>query len=154
MYKPNTTYRLIALFMALLIFATSSSIAIDIHYCSGKIKSFDFWGKAKSCHNMAIKNRKNCAHLPSMNTELGANCDESPKNCCENKSISLKSDHNQQVQPAELAFNDQRKSSLSAFHAIYLTDFDNIYFNVIVHQHYKPPLISRDIPVLIQSFLF
>lgn len=49
MNQISNTYRLIALSMALLMFATTLSFSIDMHYCNGELQSISLFGIAESC---------------------------------------------------------------------------------------------------------
>jgi len=46
------TYRSLSLLMAFLVFTSSISFAIDIHYCGGQVKSINLFGEAEKCHEM------------------------------------------------------------------------------------------------------
>ena len=68
----SSTYRLIALMMAFLMFFTSAGFTMDMHYCGGELKSVSFFGKAKTCHDMAGENetpKKDCPHHKKMMAE-------------------------------------------------------------------------------------
>ena len=60
MTTVNLKYRLLAFFMAALMFLTSAGFLVDFHYCQGELKSFNFFGKAPNCHEMAMSG--SCAH--------------------------------------------------------------------------------------------
>ena len=71
------TYRPIALIMAFLMFFTSISFAVDVHYCKGELKSLSIFGKAKSCHEQ--KAVSTCPHHAKMQKK------QEDSNCCDNK---------------------------------------------------------------------
>ena len=53
MNKISNTYQFTALMLAFLMFFTSTGFAINVHYCQGELKSFSFFGKSKTCNEMA-----------------------------------------------------------------------------------------------------
>ena len=66
MKSTSITYRIIALTMAFLMFFTSVGFTVDMHYCQGKLKTFNFFGKAKSCHEVG-EGMKDCPFHAQMN---------------------------------------------------------------------------------------
>ena len=147
----KSTYRLIAILMAFLMFFSSASYAVDMHYCQGKLKSISFFGKAKTCHDMAESAMKNCPHHKKMKAEEKG-CSED-KNCCSNKTVHFQSDQDQQVQNLDFVVSNQLQQFVIAFVAVFMANDFNIEHEAIAFAYYKPPLIQKDIPVLNQSFL-
>ena len=155
MNQLNKFYPLLAVSMALLIMISSTGLAVDMHFCQGKLKSINFFGEAKSCHEIAINDVISCKHHQgTMKNTQEDNYTKSKKECCENKFIYLQLDQDQQTYTNEIVLNQQLKQFLTAFQIVFLSGFDHIIVNVVAQKHYKPPLIPKDIPVLIQSFLF
>ncbi len=146
------SYRLLASFMALLMFTTSVGFSVDMHFCQGQLKSFNLFGKAKACHEM-VRNSPmpNCPHHQKMMEQMEG-CSKGKKGCCENKTLHFQFDQDQRVQNYEFVVSRQFKHFVTAFVAVF---FNNIYIEKDLHSfaHYKPPLIQQDIPILIQSFL-
>ena len=146
-------YRPFAYLMALLLFVTSAGFTVDLHYCQGKLKSFSFLGKAKSCHELKMVDSamKNCPHHQKMmQDKMG--CSED-KNCCSNKTKHFKSDQDQQIQTFDFVAGKQFTQFLIAY-AISLSDKPSVFQEESNDfARYKPPLILRDIPVVHQSFL-
>ena len=148
-----STYRLIALILAFLMFSTSVGFALDMHYCSGKLKSVNFFGKAKTCHEMTVEApMKNCPHHQKMVEQIQG-CSIENKDCCENKTLRFQSDQDQQVQTFDFVVNKQLQQFITAYVVIFFNNNFSIESDTPSFAHYKPPLILRDIPVLIQSFL-
>jgi hypothetical protein len=150
----RNTYHLIALTMAFLMFFTSAGLAIDMHYCGGELKSISFFGKAKTCHDMAGENEapmKNCPHHKKMMAEK-TSCSED-KDCCSNKTVLLQSDQDQKIQTTDFVISKEFKQFLIAYVLVFcMNDFD-FKRESANFAHYKPPLIQRDISVLNQVFL-
>lgn len=154
MVKRSRIYRSVALILAGLMFITSAGFTMDMHYCSGDLKSVSFFGKAKTCHEMTGEVGSLQKSCPRHNKMMEGNegCSED-KDCCSNKSVQLLSDQDQRVQTIDVVFTKQLKQFVIV-HAMGLFAEDlNLNRNSPSYTHYKPPLIQRDIPVLNQTFL-
>lgn len=150
----RSTYRIIAVMMAFLMFFTSAGFTMDMHYCGGELKSVSFFGKAKTCHDMAGENEtpmKDCPHHKKMMAEKKG-CSED-KDCCSNKTVQLQSDQDQKVQTNDFVVSKQLKQFVIAYVAVFFADDFDLQREATTFAHYKPPLIQRDIPVLNQTFL-
>ena len=148
-YKINT-YRILAFSLAFLMFFTSGGFSIDMHFCQGDFKSFSLIGKAKNCHELA--QTLTCKHH-KVSIQEEENCYKTEKkDCCENRTATLDSDQDQQIQTIDFTLTKEIKQFITAdIYAFYqdkLTKKEVIPFAL-----YRPPLIKRDIPILIQSFL-
>ncbi len=146
------SYRIFALTLALLMFVTSVGFSIDMHYCQGQLKSFCFFGKAESCHEMAETTPiKICPHHQKMMVQKEG-CSIDKKDCCKNRTLHIQSDQDLQVQTSNLILDKQLQQFVIAYVMAFITDFD-LKTGTPSFAHYKPPLIWRDIPVLNQTFL-
>ena len=132
---------------------SSTGFSIDLHFCQGQVKSFSLLGKAKSCHEQAAKShckkKQKACHAPrTTQNELG----KCKKDCCSNKTIKI--EQNQEAKKLQtLEITTSQVQFVTAFVQVFLlaeNDLDNI---IIPHLNYVPPLLNKDIPVLIQSFL-
>ena len=149
----NRTYqRIIALTLALLMLLTAVSFAVDMHYCKGELKSVSLFGKAKTCHEKAVEqNKPTCPHHQKM--AQSSDDDKVTKNdCCENKTTIIQADDDraksdlvaptfQQLQQFAIAY-------VLAFHTEITNDKQSIQ-----DIFYQPPVLSRDIYVLLEAFL-
>lgn len=153
MYYFSKTHRIIALSMALLMFATSMSFAIDMHYCGGELKNFSLFGKAKVCHEIedADKPMKNCPHHKKM-MEDKQEVLAKKKNCCENKTLHFQADEDLDVQIIDFSVSKEEQSPVSACEVSF-PKLAHMEREIPAFTLYKPPLIPKDIPTLIQSFL-
>ncbi|MEL6718903.1 MAG: hypothetical protein AAFP82_09330 [Bacteroidota bacterium] len=122
-------------------FITSISFAVDMHYCKGELKSFSLFGKAKSCHEK--KATHTCPYHAKMQQQQDNN------NCCENETAYVQAD-------IDKVFSSIEFTDIPLFIAVFVqvSLFENNFEpQVFAFEHYKPPLIERDIPILVQSFL-
>lgn len=149
MKSINNTYRFFALFMAFMMFVTSVGYAVDMHYCKGELKSFNFFGKAKSCHE--VTSMKNCPFHQEM-SEQHTESSMEKKGCCENKTHWVQSDQDQQVQTSGFVLKNHLQQFIIAYVHVFFLD-NVIQKKSLSFALYKPPLIQRDVPVLFQSFL-
>ncbi len=148
MHSINKTYRIISLTLALLIFISSVGFSIDMHYCQGQLKSISFVGKAKSCHEMdAPSAMQNCPHHKKM---LADKTDK--KGCCDDRTVLVQSDIDKNLQNAEIHTSPQLEQCIIAYVSVFLLG-NQLAHSTPNYTHYKPPILIRDIPVLIQSFL-
>ena len=85
----SSTYRLLAMFLAVLMFITSVGLTVDLHYCSGQLKTFSFIGKAKSCHDKSLMACPNHRKMMAQNEHDGIDTG----NCCSNKTLHFQFDH-------------------------------------------------------------
>lgn len=139
--------------MAMLVFVSSTGFSIDLHYCQGQIKSFSLIGEAESCHQKAEKQhckkqQKPCQAAQSTPGKLGS-C---KKNCCSNKTIKVESnDEAKKLQSTELS--QKQIKFLTTFIQVFLLEEIDLSKIIIPHLNYIPPLLNKNIPMLIQSFL-
>lgn len=149
----NKTYRLIALAMAFLMFFTSVGFTIDLHYCRGELKTFSLIGKAKSCHEIG-KGMKNCPHHNKMmKKEQSKENSIAQKGCCSNRTLHFQADYDQQTQVNNAVVNTlEFQSFVVAFVQIFLNS-PVLEIENLTYKYYKPPLIARDIYVLLETYL-
>ena len=133
--------------MALMMLTTSIGFAMDLHYCQGNLKSISFFSKAKKCHDMVAMT--NCSHHQEQQ-EQSQSCSEE-EDCCQNETFQFQSNQEKAIQTFDFVVNKQLQQFLTAYVMVLTMSFDEI--DTIPYTYYKPPLIHRDIPVLVQSFL-
>ena len=152
MSSGSITYRIISLSLAFLMFSTSVGFAVDMHYCQGKLKSVSFFGKAKTCHDMTdVTQMNNCPHHKKVMKQIENCSKEDKKDCCDNKTVHIHSDQDQAIQTLDFT-----NKQIPQFVIAYVVAFFNINLinsNIPSFSIYKPPIVPKDIPVLIQSFL-
>lgn len=134
--------------MAFIMLLSTTGFSIDLHFCQGQIKSLSFIGEAKSCHSQTTKPCSSKKKACSIKT-TEKDCQ---KDCCSNKTIIVDaSDADQKIPNTELS-SDQM-DFLTAFVEVYILSHYDFYKNIIPYQNYVPPLLDRDISVLVQCFL-
>lgn len=152
MNSINSTYRFIAFSLAFVMLITSVGFTVDMHYCQGQLKSFSFFGKAKSCHDMTDAAQMiSCPHHKKMMKE-DESCSLDKKDCCENQIHHIQADQDQAVQTFDFVVNKQLQQFVIAYVVVFCAN-NLIETDAPSFISYKPPLILRDIYVLIESFL-
>ena len=139
--------------MAMLVFVSSTGFSIDLHYCQGQVKSFSLIGEAESCHQQAesvcCKKKQKTCHAAQSNPDDLGKCE---KNCCSNKTIKVESnDEAKKLQSTELS--QKQVKLLTAFVHVFLLEKIDLSKIIVPHLNYIPPLLNKNIPILIQSFL-
>ena len=153
MNKLNNTYRILSIFMAFLVLMTSVGISVDMHYCGGELKTVNFFGKAKSCHNEAAGII--CPHHAKQHLADAKHTNSvTKKSCCENKLQHFQADQDRGFADVDFV------KSESSINQDYVFAFDATFIKKsVLNQrlksafHYQPPTISRDTYALFEVFL-
>lgn len=139
------TYKIVSIFSALLVVLSSLSFSIDRHYCENQLKSISLTGEAKSC--LQSSKHKHCHSKVHDSTNH-------KKGCCENHRVTIESEVDQ------IAVDVQALDDTGLGFYVHAVDLQEYIFNnvpaghlILSWQYYKPPILSRDIVVLTQSFL-
>jgi len=126
-----------------------STVAIskDMHWCQGKVQATSFVGKAKSC-SMMDDVPTNC----TMKEKQGPIINKEP--CCHNETEfeQFKVDYGT---PSFDDLSIQNTQFLVAYSFTYILHNPNIFSKTDINKfkHYHSPEISRDIYVLLETFL-
>lgn len=122
------TYKITAFLLALLVFLTSGGLILSKHNCQMQQKKLAE-GEFYSCADSGCK-----------------------KGCCSTEFLFFKLDQDQINTPFDVSFDQEVIQFATVFVSTFLRNIiaENSFPK---YQFYKPPLIQKDIPVLIQSFL-
>jgi len=128
---------------------SSMGFAVDMHYCGGKMKSYNFFGDAKSCYAtgdmVCYADKADDAHEHQQ-------CNLQRKKCCENRMFVVQPVENQNIPLFNSSTDDDQELHTVLYS--YELDPDAKYFeNTFIERDYRPPLLLRTTPVLLQSFL-
>ena len=145
----KASLRLFALTMSCLMLVSSTGISMDLHYCQGNLMGASFVGKAKSCQDKEAslachKKKKSCQHSKE---ELS----QSEKDaCCQNRTVQVEA--------------DETDKNITSFSPTDRQEFESVFVGIkgvtlIVNlsskyspQKYRPPPLTRNLPVLLQVF--
>lgn len=128
--------------LAALVLTSSISHSISIHFCGGEIESVAVFGQAKQCpeHDNACHYHGNTNH-----TSI------SHKGCCEDATFKIDSDKYTYKITDKITVDGSQYIFLPV---AYLVQEVNPFISFDRHfSRYKPPLIERDITILVQTFL-
>lgn len=149
MSRQKVKYRGAAICLALLTFLSSACLTMDLHYCQGEVKSFNLFGQAKSCQQMARTSQ--CKHHQKASSEK--NSEEHDEDCCKNKTVRLQADDDHQLKFSQEKFQNLSKDFVIAFVSSFMLDECRVDGRIGKYTHYKPPLIFEDRAILHQTFL-
>lgn len=124
--------------MAFVVLFSTTSFALNMHYCGDTLVETALFNKAKGC-GMEMQN-------PS--TE---GCTITKKNCCDDKQLVVEGQDELQLQVNKISFDQQ--VFLASFVYTYILLFDGIENNVSSFEAYKPPLVIRQIFKLDETYL-
>ncbi|MFT5168902.1 MAG: hypothetical protein ACI8P3_004147 [Saprospiraceae bacterium] len=147
-------HRFLALFMAGLVFLTSTGFTIDVHYCQDKIKRISFIGKAKTCQEVAACHKAGEKKAVKSCHNQNISCGEklSHKGCCENNSTFVKYNGDLPAVTTD-AYQVTELQTIPAifFSSLQLSSISNTQAPTFLN--YWPPPLERDIPVLLHRYL-
>jgi len=140
--KRTIIYRVTAILMALLIGMTSIGMTLNMHFCGGSLKSISLIQSSGSCCSAVTKS---CGNIDSVQESEG-------KKCCDNQSIEIQSDDNLIIDQVQV-LSDINKFDVLITNNHVLDHLNIVAYDAADFEHYRPPLVSKDIPILFESFL-
>ncbi len=132
-------HRVLAVFMAMVVLMSTTSFAVNVHYCGNKLVDWGVFTHAKSC---AMK---------AMESSTSAGCAISKKSCCSDDQITVEGQDELKTTKQELNLDEQLL--IVAFAHSYLSVFGEEPVRVINMDGYPPPLPVQDFQILYQQFL-
>ncbi len=152
MYKIFS-YKLIALFMAFLMFSTSVVFSMDIHFCENKLESINFFGEAEACEMMQEKQQSSevhsCCEAPKKEIKSCHDNEEANGSCCHNESISLSNGDFESSTFAVVKFQQIVIAVIVLFPHI---NFFRPEEKQLDYAIYNPPPLIKDITIHLQVF--
>lgn len=127
--------------MAVLILFSTSSFTVDMHFCCNKLVDMSLIGKAKVCAEKVQKKKeptKQCTTLQE-------------KDCCSNQSFVKTGDDT--IKNANTQLEAETIIFLNTFFYVYVNLFEGLEKNIVPFKQYRPPLLSKDIQILHETYL-
>ena len=127
--------------MAVLILFSTSSFTVDMHFCCNKLVDMSLIGKAKVCAEKVQKKKeptKQCTTLQE-------------KDCCSNQSFVKTGDDT--IKNANTQLEAESIIFLNTFFYVYVNLFEGLEKNIVPFKQYRPPLLSKDIQILHETYL-
>ncbi len=138
-------HKIATLLMTFVLLFSTMSFTVHKHFCKGELAAMRFYFHADTCQTSNVSN------------EFTKNCDADKvdqKSCCQDETASI--DGNQQLtnhHDGDCKCSLQQLQFITSFVYTNLQLYDLLERNIVPYQHYSPPLLIQDIPVLDQSFL-
>jgi hypothetical protein len=125
---------------AILLLITGTGFSMNIHYCGGNLQDISFFNEGSECEMMVSMKKKACPMHEAVSTD-----------CCEDQDVVLEADS----PDAFIATSPDLKFSWVAIPApSFVYDTERLAeVSYSIYSTYRPPPITKDIPVLVQSFL-
>jgi len=132
---------IISLSLALMVLISSSSFVVNMHFCGGHVQSVSLIEDAAPCP-MEVQ-------IPPCHKEMVLK----KSGCCEDTRVAFEGkDFSAKIQDFSLLAwqSINWMATLPMIMEVIQVHEALSYYN---HTPYKPPMVERDIPVLVQSFL-
>jgi len=133
--------KILSFFLAVSILFSTSSFAVNTHFCCNQLVDMAFFSKAEVCKDKVQKKdllSKQCNTLQE-------------KECCNSQSYVKIGDDNLQKDNNEL--QTEALVFLNSFFYTYKNLFEGLEENVVPFKTYKPPLLYADVQILNETFL-
>lgn len=129
--------KILATILAFVVFFSTTSFTVDLHYCCNQLVDSSFIHQANDCES-------------SFNDMNNQSCSLDDESCCFDKIIS-------KVGQDDLMKNEKDDNSYKSYSAIvsYISDLQFKYLskNIIPFHKYSPPCIIRKVYILHETFL-
>ncbi|TXD85549.1 hypothetical protein ESY86_02800 [Subsaximicrobium wynnwilliamsii] len=133
-------HKSLAVFMASVVFMTTMSFTMDMHYCGDTLVDFSFTQQVETCGMENTQNTSNCEN-PTL----------SEKSCCTDTQVIKKGQDDLKVSFDKLSLEQQ--IFVASFTYSYISLFEGTASEEIPFFDYAPPFVERDVQVLHQTFL-
>lgn len=111
-----------------------------MHFCCNSLVDFSVFGKVKNCEEKAVTSDSTTKQCTIMDEE-----------CCNNRTFLKEGDKN--IKKASFELEKETIVFLNVFIQSYVNLFEGLEENIIPFKQYTPPLISKDLSVLHETFL-
>jgi hypothetical protein len=132
-------HKILSVALASLVFVTTMSFTVNMHYCGDSLVDFALFHNAQSCGMENQSSQKSC--------EAGF----SEKSCCSDAQIVNDGQDDLKTSYTNLSFEHQ--AFVATFFYTYINLFDGLDKNFIPFKNYASPLLVTNIQVLNQVFL-
>jgi len=131
--------------LSALVLLSSTSFTFGMHFCMGQLENIAFFSGAEPCEMVTQKS-------PCASDKHDSDCDHkiTEKSCCEDQTVVMEG-HEDLTQVTKVAVPDFQM--IAVLYAVVSFLFSATAVDHYTFNDYSPPLIERDIPVLVQSFL-
>lgn len=134
--------KILSFFLAAFILLSTTSFAVNMHFCCDDLVDMAFFSKAQTCKEKVQKEDSSLKKCTSLQE----------KECCDNQTVLI-----------EAASDNFKKSTtvlevdnlvfLKTFIYSYINLFEGLDKNMVPFKDYVPPLFSKDIYILHETYL-
>jgi hypothetical protein len=133
-------HKSMAVFMATVVFMTTMSFTVDMHYCGDTLVDFSFTQQVDTCGMDKTQKPSSCENPKLVE-----------KSCCTDTQLIKKGQDDLKLSFDKLSFEQQVFVALFTYS--YNSLFQGIESQEIPFIDYAPPFVERDVQVLHQTFL-
>jgi len=132
-------HKISALLMATLVLFTTMSFTVDMHYCGERLVDFSLSQNVNTCGMQE--------ELPSRDCESG-NAEDS---CCSDKQMVVEGQD--EIKASFDTLNFGQHFFIATFLYTYTNLFEDLDSHIIPFRDYRPPILTRDIQKLHETYL-
>ncbi len=133
-------HKSMAVFMATVVFMTTMSFTVDIHYCGDTLVDYSFTQQVDTCGMEKAQKSTTCEN-PTL----------AEKSCCTDKQVIKEGQDDLKLSFDQLTF--EQHVFLTSFTYSYRNLFEGTESKEIPFVDYAPPFVERNVQVLHQTFL-
>ena len=132
-------HKILSVALASLVFVTTMSFTVNMHYCGDSLVDFALFHNAQTCGMENQSSQKSC--------EQGF----SEKPCCSDTQIVVDGQDDLKTSYTNLTFEHQ--AFVATFFYTYINLFDGLDKNIVPFRDYAVPFLIRDIQKLHETYL-
>ena len=135
--KLKLSYKVFSVLLALLVLASTLSLAIEKHFCGDVLVDVAVFSEVKKCCPGDSEN---------------ASPEITKDSCCKNEIEILEGQDELTLKTYE-DLDDVQQQFLLAYAYSYVCLYESLPKRIVPHKDYSPPLLIRDIQVLDETYL-
>jgi len=131
-------HKIMSLLMAFVVFFSTLSFTVNMHYCGDTLVDTAIFHKAKGCG----------MEMQKPSTE---GCAITKKNCCDDEQLIVDGQNELQLQVDTISFEQQL--FVASFVYTYISLFQGLDKNISSYEEYIPPLVIRQLYKIDETYL-
>lgn len=135
-------HKISSFLMALVVLFSTLSFTVDMHYCGDTLVDSAIFHKAETCGMDMEK-----SSVPSTPSD----CEITKKNCCSNQQLLIDGQDALKISFDKLSLEQQ--IFVASYVTTYINLFEGLEENVNSYRDYVPPLVTRQIYKLDETYL-
>lgn len=139
----ETSYKITAMSMALIVLLSTMSFSVDMHFCGDHLVDISMFDKVDTCMMRAEKSKSSSScEIIEIETEM---------NCCSDIEVTIEGQDDLKISFDNLTFEQQQ--FVFSFAYSFISLFETTEKNITPFRYYVPPPLLRDVQILDQTFL-